>query len=119
MSVFRKIFGSISKSDKEHQKNKDEDKFLPKKDTPIDESFTINFNENGGKFLYSENINEVYVFLQKILEENNWKEKPALVLNSDLKKNSKTLTGILSKSLTRAIFYLLLVSISFQMMVLF
>ena len=45
MSVFRKIFGSISKSDKEHQKNKDENKFLPKKDTPIDESFTINFNE--------------------------------------------------------------------------
>ena len=38
MSVFRKIFGSISKSDKEHQKNKDENKFLPKKDTPIDES---------------------------------------------------------------------------------
>ena len=89
MSVFRKIFGSISKSDKEHQKNKGEDKFLPKKNTPIDESFTINFNENGGKFLYSENINEVYVFLQKILEENNWKEKPALVLNSDLKKKFK------------------------------
>jgi len=89
MSVFRKIFGSISKSDKEHQKNEDENKFLPKKDTPIDESFTINFNENGGKFLYCENINEVYDFLQQILEENNWKEKSALLLNNKLKKKFK------------------------------
>ena len=89
MSVFRKIFGSISKSDKEHQKNEDENKFLPKKDTPIDESITINFNENGGKFLYCENINEVYDFLQQILEENNWKEKSALLLNNKLKKKFK------------------------------
>jgi hypothetical protein len=89
MSVFRKIFGSISKTEKEHQKKEDENTFLIKKDTPIDESFTIKFNENGGKFLYCENIDEVYDFLGRILEENRWKEKSALVLNSNLKKRFK------------------------------
>lgn len=89
MSVFRKIFGSISKSDKEHQKNEDENKFLPKKDTPIDESFTIHFSENGGKFLYCETINEVYGFLQQIIKENNWEDKFALLLNSELNEKFK------------------------------
>ena len=51
MSVFRKIFGSISKSDKGQPEKKVDNKFLPKKDLPIDESFTVKFNENGGKFL--------------------------------------------------------------------
>ena len=65
MSVFRKIFGLISKSDKEHQKNEDENKFLPKKDTPIDESFTINFNENGGKFLIAKTSMKFMTFFNK------------------------------------------------------
>ncbi len=89
MSVFRKIFGSISKSDKEQQKNEDENKFLPKKDTPIDESFTIHFSENGGKFLYCETINEVDDFLQQIIKENNWEDKFALLLNSELNEKFK------------------------------
>ena len=45
--------------------------------------------KNGGKFLYCENINEVYDFLQQILEENKWKEKSALLLNNKLKKKFK------------------------------
>jgi len=89
MSVFRKIFESISKSDKEHPEDKDGNKFLPKKDIPIDESFTIKFNENGGKFLYCEKLDEAYVFLQQILDENNWSDKMALVLNEKLKEKFK------------------------------
>lgn len=86
MSVFRKIFGSISKSDNKHPEDKGDNKFLPKKDIPIDESFTIKFNENGGKFLYCEKLDEAYVFLQQILDENNWSDKMALLLNPKLKK---------------------------------
>jgi len=89
MSVFRKIFGSKSKSDKEHPGDEEDNKFLPKKDIPIDESFTMKFNENGGKFLYCETIDEVYVFLQQILDENNWNDKMALVLNTKLKEKFK------------------------------
>ena len=89
MSVFRKIFGSISKSDKEHPEDKGDNKFLPKKDTPIDESFTIKFNENGGKFLYCETLDEAYEFLHQILDENNWSDKMALILNAKLKEKFK------------------------------
>jgi len=89
MSVFRKIFSSISKSDKGQPEKKVDNKFLPKKDLPIDESFTVKFNENGGKFLYSENLNEAHQYLQQILKENNWTDKMALILNKKLKEKFK------------------------------
>ena len=104
MSVFRKIFGSISKSDKEQQKNEDENKFLPKKDTPIDESFTIHFSENGGKFLYCETINEVYDFLQQIIKENNWEDKFALLLNSELNEKFKDVGWKTTETINEGLF---------------
>ena len=52
MSVFRKIFGS--NSGKSKLEKEDKQRFLPDEDSPIDEKFTINFNNNGGKFLYCE-----------------------------------------------------------------
>ena len=51
MSVFRKIFGSNSDKSKEKLEKEDQHKFLPDEDAPVDETFTINFNNNGGKFL--------------------------------------------------------------------
>ena len=104
MSVFRKIFGSISKSDKEQQKNEDENKFLPKKDTPIDESFTIHFSENGGKFLYCETINEVDDFLQQIIKENNWEDKFALLLNSELNEKFKDVGWKTTETINEGLF---------------
>lgn len=105
MSVFRKIFGSISKSDKEQPEDKGDNKFLPKKDIPIDESFTIKFNENGGKFLYCEKLDEAYVFLQQILDENNWSEKMALVLNEKLKEKFKDFEWKTTNSVKKGHFF--------------
>lgn len=105
MSVFRKIFGSISKSDKEQPKDKGDNKFLPKKDIPIDESFTIKFNENGGKFLYCEKLDEAYVFLQQILDENNWSDKMALVLNEKLKEKFKDFEWKTTNSVKKGHFF--------------
>jgi len=89
MSVFRKIFGSNSdkskdKSEKEHHK------FFPDENAPVDEAFTMNFNNNGGKFLYCETIDEVQSNLEKIVEENNWSDKTALILNRRLKEKFKS-----------------------------
>tara|TARA_B110000027_G_scaffold57712_1_gene62482 strand:- start:7543 stop:8148 length:606 start_codon:yes stop_codon:yes gene_type:complete len=89
MSVFRKIFGSNSdkskdKSEKEHHK------FFPDENAPVDEAFTMNFNNNGGKFLYCETIDEVQSNLEKIVEENNWSDKTALILNKRLKEKFKS-----------------------------
>jgi L-lactate utilization protein LutB len=89
MSVFRKIFGSNTKASKSKTDEKDQSKFLESSGLPIDEAFTINFNKNGGKFLYCENNEEVDHFLESIIKENNWDKKKALILNKHLKAKFK------------------------------
>jgi len=39
---------------------------------PIDEKFTVNFRENGGKFLYCTSIDEISSNIQNIIAENKW-----------------------------------------------
>ncbi len=89
MSLFRKIFGSKSERSGEELKSDDRGKYMPEIKLPIDERFTINFKANGGKFLYCENLNEIFSNLDHILEENNWKEKKALLLDENLKNKFK------------------------------
>ncbi|MDW5287726.1 LUD domain-containing protein [Formosa sp. PL04] len=85
MSLFRKFFGSKSKSEEEIQSD-DRGKYMPEVKLPIDEKFTINFKANGGKFLYCENIDEIFQTLDYIIEENSWEDKKILILDNDLKK---------------------------------
>ncbi|MDA9002408.1 lactate utilization protein [Flavobacteriaceae bacterium] len=89
MSVFRKIFGSNSDKSKTELEKKEQRRFLPDKDSPIDEKFTINFKNNGGKFLYSETNDEIQNNLNKIIKENNWSDKTALIFNQRLKEKFK------------------------------
>ena len=56
MNFFSKFFNKSSS--KEEPKNP-ESKFLPKKKAAIEERFILKFIENGGKFLYCENLGEV------------------------------------------------------------
>ena len=58
MNLFRKIFSAKSKEGKKTPEKDQSDKYLPKKELPVDELFTVNFNQNGGKFLYSESLEE-------------------------------------------------------------
>jgi len=89
MSVFRKIFGSKTDASKDKTNEKDQSQFLDATSMPIDEAFTVNFNANGGKFLYCENNDEVENYLEHIIEENNWSKKKALILNKQLKEKFK------------------------------
>jgi len=91
MSVFRKIFSSNTKTSEKKTDKKNQSSFLEANQPPVDEVFTINFNKNGGKFLYCENIDEVHVFIDKIIEENNWSKKKALIINKDFKEKFKNL----------------------------
>jgi len=86
MSLFRKIFGSKSTNKEEELKSDDRGKYMPEIKLPIDERFTINFKANGGKFLYCENLNEIYKNLGHILDENDWEEKQVLLLDTELKE---------------------------------
>ncbi|MDO5968791.1 LUD domain-containing protein [Flavivirga aquimarina] len=85
MSLFRKIFGSKSEHSGKELKSDNRGKYMPEIKLPIDERFTINFKANGGKFLYCENLNEIFNNLEHILEENNWKEKNGLLFDDNLK----------------------------------
>lgn len=91
MSLFRKIFGSKSGTSEEELQSGKHGKYMPEIKLPIDERFTINFKSNGGKFLYCENLNEVYDCMQQIINENNWQESSAFLLDNNLHdKFSKT-----------------------------
>ncbi|MFG6685561.1 LUD domain-containing protein [Mariniflexile sp. HNIBRBA6329] len=89
MSLFRKIFGLKPDQSEEEVKSSDRGKYMPEIKLPIDEKFTINFKGNGGKFLYCENLNEIFQNLQNIIEENNWEDKETLVLDENLKDKFK------------------------------
>ena len=84
MSLFRKIFGSKSDRSGKELKSDNRGKYMPEIKLPIDEKFTINFKANGGKFLYCENLNEIFQNLDHIIVENNWEEKKALLLDDNL-----------------------------------
>ena len=86
MSLFRKFFGSKSNKSEEEIQSEDRGKYMPEINLPIDEKFTINFKANGGKFLYCENIEEIFQTLDYIIEENSWEDKKILILDNELKK---------------------------------
>ena len=83
MNFFRKLF---SKSSSKPEKKNRESKFLPKKKAVIEERFVLKFIENGGKFLYCENLNEVQHNFDLILQENEWIDEEILIINSSIKK---------------------------------
>ncbi|MEZ4803847.1 MAG: LUD domain-containing protein [Gelidibacter sp.] len=85
MSLFRKIFG-LKDSEGDNIKNEERGKYMPEIKLPIDEKFTINFKANGGKFLYCENMQEIYTTLKEILNENDWEDKQVFLFDDRLKE---------------------------------
>ena len=89
MSLFKRLLGNKSKSEIK-SKQAEHSKYFPEEKLPIDEKFTINFKANGGKFLYCENLNEIYQTLQHIIDENNWQHEEALIYDDNLKDKFKS-----------------------------
>jgi len=83
LNFFSKFF---KKSSSEKEPKNPESKFLPKKKAVIEERFILKFIENGGKFLYCENLNEVQENFDLILAENEWINQDLLMIKSELKK---------------------------------
>ena len=106
MSLFRKIFGSKSKHTEEELKSNERGKYMPEIKLPIDERFTINFKANGGKFLYCEDLNEVYQNLENIIEENKWHDQKVLLLDDNLKDKFKNTNLNPSSKLNKSTFFL-------------
>ncbi|WP_299251437.1 LUD domain-containing protein [uncultured Lacinutrix sp.] len=91
MSIFKNFFRSKSNNKKEEISNDNRGKYMPQVKLPIDESFTINFKANGGKFLYCENLNEVFENTNLIFQENNWVDKSGYFYDKNLKERFESL----------------------------
>jgi hypothetical protein len=83
LNFFSKFF---KKSSSEKEPKSPESKFLPKKKAVIEERFILKFIENGGKFLYCENLSEVQENFDLILTENEWINQDLLMIKPELKK---------------------------------
>lgn len=77
MSLFRKFFGTSGDEDDNDKKQDVKSPYSPDTNLPIDEQFTFNFKENGGKFIYCENLDEIAENFENILAENDWFESNA------------------------------------------
>ena len=83
MNIFKKIFGTQSENENQ-EKIDNKSQFLPDEILPVDELFTFKFRENGGKFIYCVNINEVHENFENILEENDWFERDVCCFDTRL-----------------------------------
>jgi hypothetical protein len=83
MSLFKRLLNPNYKSEKKAKKS-GHGKYYPEEKLPIDERFTYNFNKNGGKFLYCENLEEVLEAFDNILLENDWYEREVFCVNDIL-----------------------------------
>ncbi|AVI51323.1 lactate utilization protein B/C [Pukyongia salina] len=83
MSLFKRLLNPKGKSE-DKVKNSDHSKYYPEETLPIDERFTYNFNRNGGKFLYCENMEEILEAFDNILLENDWYERDVFCLDEML-----------------------------------
>ena len=106
MSLFRKFFGSKSEQASDDIKSDERGKYMPELKAPIDERFTLNFKANGGKFLYCENLDEIFETLNDILSENNWKDKKVLLLDDNLQDKFKDFELNTSKKTNESTFFL-------------
>mgnify|MGYP001600902627 FL=1 len=84
MSLFRKFFGTSGDEDDNDKKQDVKSPYSPDTNLPIDEQFTFNFKENGGKFIYCENLDEIAENFENILAENDWFESNAQCYDNQL-----------------------------------
>ena len=90
MNFFNNLFKKTPKKNKSKQEiEHQQSKFMPKAKTDIEERFIVNFIGNGGKFLYSENYNELNENLGLILKENGWSNNDLLITNNKIKSSFK------------------------------
>ncbi|SFU62484.1 Uncharacterised ACR, YkgG family COG1556 [Pustulibacterium marinum] len=101
MSLFKRFFG-LSKKENENEDSEERGKFMPDEHTPIDELFAINFKNNGGRFIYCDNMTEVFDSFQNILIENSWENENIYCFENKLKESFKNFKVTLSKDNTDA-----------------
>jgi L-lactate utilization protein LutC len=90
MTFLKRLLGIKDKSseNEDHEKSK----YMPKEKPPSDELFMNNFINNGGKFIYCENKNELYQNFILILKEQNWEGQK--VYSHDIERDKRFLEDL-------------------------
>lgn len=87
MSLFRRLLNPRGNKPESPSQKDEVSKYLPEKKPPMDEEFVLNFQKNGGKFLYCEDMDEVLEVFDNILLENDWYETNVCCFNAKLAKS--------------------------------
>ncbi len=87
MNLFKRFLNPKSKADQEQDipEKADRGKYMPEVKLPTDERFMLNFKNNGGKFLYCVDEDEIQEAFDNILLENDWYEKQCCCFDEKLK----------------------------------
>ena len=87
MSLFKRLLNPNYKKSEEKANRAGQSEhgaYYPEQKLPIDEKFTFNFKNNGGKFIYCENWDEIIEAFDNILLENDWYEQDVFCINEML-----------------------------------
>ena len=103
---FSKLFGKSSSEDSPEETSAQKSKYMPKVKAPVEERFTIEFNNNGGKFLYCENAEEIEYAFEMILHDNDWGQSEVLCFDSKLTKRFQKQSLAVTKTNLNATFFL-------------
>lgn len=74
MSFFKNLFGSKNENSSKEEDKSDDLFASTQPEIPVEELFMLRFKNNGGKFLYCENTDELRENFLSILVENDWFE---------------------------------------------
>ncbi len=88
MSLFKRLLDPNYRAKKKDTKASESQhsSYYPEQKLPIDEKFTYHFKNNGGKFIYCENWNDILEAFDNIMAENDWYEQDALCFENQLSK---------------------------------
>lgn len=86
MSLFKRLLNPNYKSEEKAKRaeTSEHSKYYPEQNFPIDERFTYNFKNNGGKFIYCLDNEELQEAFDNILMENDWYEQEAFCIDKML-----------------------------------
>lgn len=78
MGFLKKLLNRFISTSSDKEVGGDRGQYLPEQILPVDEQFTVNFKNNGGKFLYCDTLEDLNETFINILLENDWFETQAL-----------------------------------------
>ncbi len=105
MSLFRRLFSSRNKPQKEEDDSFSTSKYMPENELPVDEQFMLNFREKGGKFLYCENEHEAFQTFDNILLENEWHNNEICCFETHLQKQFSQFSIDFTKKVSANVYF--------------